>query len=92
MTNRNTELMNKVFKYKGFIFDMDGTLLDSSSAIREVFTKWCRKHGFNTEKIMTLCHGARVVDHLPSFAPHLNIKEEVDYLIHQETITTEGGC
>jgi len=76
--------------YQGMIFDLDGTLVDSSLAIIEVLTTWCNLHEISLNVVLQRCHGARIVDFLPDIAPHLNIEKEVMFLANLEAKTTTG--
>lgn len=76
--------------YQAVIFDMDGTLIDSSLAIREVFQTWCARHQLDLEQVLALCHGSRVRDFLGQLAPHLNPDEEDAWLYAKEATITTG--
>ncbi|NQZ83518.1 MAG: HAD-IA family hydrolase [Colwellia sp.] len=76
--------------YQAMIFDLDGTLVDSSQAIIEVLTTWCDIHKIPLDVVLRRCHGARIVDFLPDIAPHLDIKKEVKYLSDLEAVTKTG--
>lgn len=77
-------------RYQALIFDMDGTLLDSSDAIRKVFSRWCTQHQLDLDKVMTLCHGSRLRDFLGQLLPHLDPDEEDDRLCAEEALETTG--
>ncbi|GAA0363590.1 HAD-IA family hydrolase [Bowmanella denitrificans] len=77
-------------RYQAVIFDMDGTLLDSSTAIREVFHTWCQRHQLDLEQVLTMCHGSRVRDFLDQLAPHLDADEEDGWLFAEEARVTTG--
>ncbi|MDO3381540.1 HAD-IA family hydrolase [Gilvimarinus algae] len=76
--------------YDAVLFDMDGTLLDSSVAIREVYGVWCERHGLELEAVLQAFLGSRVIDHLPRIAPHLDAEKEVAYLTAQESVIATG--
>lgn len=77
-------------EYQGIIFDLDGTLVDSSIAIEEVLTGWCKKHDISLPMLLERCHGKRIIDFLPDIAPQLNGEKEAKYLADLEAITTTG--
>lgn len=77
-------------KYKALIFDLDGTLVDSSESVLEILAIWCEVHQFNIETVLPFCHGARIVDFIPEVAPHLDLDKEVKYLAKLETKITTG--
>ncbi|NTS76259.1 HAD-IA family hydrolase [Catenovulum sp. SM1970] len=86
----NLELESLLNRYAAFIFDMDGTLLDSTEAIRKVSKVWCQKHGLDLEFVLKTCHGSRLLDIIPSFAPHLDAQKEQDDFVSQEAVVTTG--
>lgn len=88
----DNDLMNKIKleKYSGVIFDLDGTLVDSSIAVMEVLTTWCELRNISIDEVLKRCHGARIIDFIPDVAPHLELAEELKYLTELEAITTTG--
>jgi sugar-phosphatase len=48
--------------YSGFLFDMDGTIINSIVAAERVWGDWARSKGLDVEKFMPTMHGARGVD------------------------------
>lgn len=76
--------------YRAIIFDLDGTLVDSSIAITEVTRRWCEKHQLDLNHVLTVCHGSRFVDQVPHLAPELDAKREAAELDAQEGMTATG--
>lgn len=76
--------------YQALIFDLDGTLVDSQDAIVEVFRPWCRRHKLDLDQVLEGCRGARIIDFLPTLAPHLDAQAEFNYLSAREAQTTVG--
>lgn len=48
--------------YSGFLFDMDGTIINSIAAAERVWGNWARSKGLDVEKFMPTMHGKRGVD------------------------------
>ena len=48
--------------YDGFLFDMDGTLLNSIAAAERVWSRWALRHGLDLETFLPSMHGKRGVD------------------------------
>ncbi len=46
----------------GFLFDMDGTLIDSSQAMHRIWSRWARKHGLDFAAFHQTIQGRRAVD------------------------------
>ncbi|MBN7818518.1 HAD family hydrolase [Bowmanella yangjiangensis] len=76
--------------YQAVIFDMDGTLLDSADAIRQVCSRWCAIHQLDVEQVLAMCHGSRIRDFLPELAPHLDADLEEAWLNAEEAEETNG--
>lgn len=76
--------------FAAFIFDLDGTLVDSSRAIRTVMQAWSLKHGLDLETVLEVCHGCRTEDSITRLAPHLCAKTEAWLIEEQESRTLEG--
>ena len=49
-------------RFSAFLFDMDGTLLNSVISAERVWTKWARKHGIDVETFLPTIHGVRSID------------------------------
>ena len=76
--------------YQAAIFDLDGTLVDSSVAIRHVLSDWCLEHKIDLEQLLQDCQGVRIIDFLPKIVPHLDVEKEANYLANLEAIITTG--
>jgi sugar-phosphatase len=48
--------------YDAFLFDMDGTLLNSIAAAERVWGRWAARHGFEPEVFVKTIHGVRAAD------------------------------
>jgi sugar-phosphatase len=51
------------------LFDIDGTLVDSTAAVVRTWTTWAAKHGIDADEILRVCHGRRTEDTLGMFLP-----------------------
>ena len=51
-------------QYRAFLFDMDGTLLNSIAAAERVWAAWAQRHGLDVEAFLTTIHGVRAIDTL----------------------------
>lgn len=77
-------------QYSAFIFDMDGTLLDSSTVTNKVLGHWCQLHQLDFETIHRECQGSRIIDFLTRLAPHLDAEREAKALDILEQQTIDG--
>jgi mannitol-1-/sugar-/sorbitol-6-phosphatase len=48
--------------YAAFLFDMDGTILNSTVAAERVWSKWAESHGLDVAAFMPTMHGVRAID------------------------------
>jgi sugar-phosphatase len=55
--------------YDAFLFDMDGTLLNSIPAANRIWTSWCIKMGLDPAAVMPHIHGVRAIDTIKRYAP-----------------------
>ncbi len=77
--------------YAAFLFDMDGTLLDSSPVVERVWTAWARRHGHAPADVLAVCQGLQYRDTLRRFArPDLDIEAEAAALLQAELDDIEG--
>ena len=48
--------------YAAFLFDMDGTILNSLASAERVWGRWAANHGLDVEKFLPTMHGKRGID------------------------------
>jgi len=51
------------------LFDMDGTLVDSTAAVERVWARFAQRHGLDIAAILAVSHGCRAQDVVPRFVP-----------------------
>lgn len=54
--------------YSAVLFDMDGTLLDSSAVVERVMTDWAVHNGVDPKALLAVCQGRRTIDTIRDFA------------------------
>lgn len=75
---------------QAILFDMDGTLVDSTRCVESIWSSWAERHGLELNHILAASHGRRTLDALREVAPHLNVEQEAKQLEAQELETKEG--
>lgn len=75
---------------KGFLFDMDGTLIDSRPCIELIWRRWAERNKVDFAHIMAVMHGRRGQDTIAIVAPQLNAELETELLIAEEMRHLEG--
>jgi sugar-phosphatase len=78
---------------KGFLFDLDGTLVDSLPAVERSWINWALSWGANPQDVLAFIHGKQAITSLRHFmagASEEKIQEEFDKLEKIEATDTEG--
>jgi len=65
-------------KFEAFLFDLDGTLVDSNGIVEQVTVAWCQQNGVSYSEIKDSNHGSRSVDTVAVVAPHLDAKKAAE--------------
>ncbi|MBW8447154.1 MAG: HAD-IA family hydrolase [Arenimonas sp.] len=77
--------------YAGFLFDMDGTLLNSIAAAERVWGKWAARHGLDVEAFLPTMHGRRGIDTIRGLAlPGVDVEAEALVVERGEIEDVEG--
>ncbi len=71
-------LSDRVFA--AFLFDMDGTIINSIEAAERAWAAWARRHGLDVEAFLPTIHGVRGIEtisrlRLPGLDPHAEARE-----------------
>ncbi|TWC21646.1 MULTISPECIES: HAD-IA family hydrolase [unclassified Pseudomonas] len=84
---------NSVFNtpYRAFLFDMDGTVLNSIAAAERIWTTWALQHGVDVESFLPTIHGARAIDTINRLAlSGVDAKAQADWITEAEIEDVEG--
>ncbi|MDI3439455.1 sugar phosphatase [Erwinia sp. V90_4] len=71
-------------KCKGFLFDLDGTLVDSLAVVERAWKNWGKRHGIAPEEVLGFIHGKQAITSLRHFMSGASAEE-----IQQEFIALE---
>ncbi len=80
----------KSIRCKAILFDLDGTLVDSTLCVEKHWQGWAKKHGLDVEEIFKISHGRPTIDTIRLVAPHLNAEIEAKELDESQAINFEG--
>jgi Haloacid dehalogenase-like hydrolase len=58
-----------LFPADAILFDIDGTLVDSTAAVTRTWKAWAAPRGIDLEEILRVCHGRRSEDTVAIFLP-----------------------
>lgn len=78
------------FPFRGLLFDLDGTLVNSLPAVDRAWRTWSIEFGLDPDVIVPQIHGRRAVDSIARLAPHLDQQAAFSRLEHLEATDTEG--
>jgi mannitol-1-/sugar-/sorbitol-6-phosphatase len=77
--------------YAGFLFDMDGTILNSIASAERVWGRWAAAQGLDVEKFLPFMHGKRGIDTITSLnLPGVDPKVEAEKILRGEIEDLEG--
>jgi mannitol-1-/sugar-/sorbitol-6-phosphatase len=48
--------------YDAFLFDMDGTILNSIASVERVWTRWSKRHNADLDRVFSVIHGRQSAD------------------------------
>lgn len=78
---------------KGFLFDLDGTLVDSLPVVERSWCLWADRHGLSHDEVLNFIHGKQAITSLRHFLPgktEVEIQAEFNWLEQTETNDLEG--
>lgn len=78
---------------KGFLFDLDGTLVDSLPAVERAWVNWAKRRGVDPQDVLDFIHGKQAITSLRHFMPgesEAAIQQEFLQLEQVEAQDTEG--
>ncbi|MFU8946460.1 HAD-IA family hydrolase [Mycetocola zhadangensis] len=56
---------------QAILFDIDGTLVDSTPAVERTWRAWSAHYGIDAEAVLRVCHGRRSTDTVADFLPEV---------------------
>ena len=78
---------------KGFLFDLDGTLVDSLPVVERSWCRWADRHGISHDEVLHFIHGKQAITSLRHFMPgrsEEDIQAEFRWLEQLEASDTDG--
>lgn len=77
--------------FSAFLFDMDGTIINSIPATERVWTNWALKHGLDVATFLPTMHGVRGIDTITRLGlPGVDPVAEAKEVERQEMDDVEG--
>lgn len=75
---------------KAVLFDMDGTLVDSTHVVERAWGWWAARHHIPLEAVLSFSHGRPTIATMEHFWPARNHTEELQEMAHYEQTQLEG--
>jgi sugar-phosphatase len=76
---------------KRILFDIDGTLIDSTATVEGSWGTWAKEYGVDYEEVLKVCHGRRTEDTVAHFvAPRQRAAATARQLALQELADLDG--
>ncbi|SFO43921.1 sugar-phosphatase [Mesorhizobium sp. NFR06] len=78
-------------RFAAFLFDMDGTVLNSIAAAERVWTTWATRQGLDVTAFLPTIHGKRAIETIAALKlPGIDPVVEADLLLKAEAEDLEG--
>lgn len=66
-----------IYAVDAILFDIDGTLVDSTRTVERTWRVWAAQRGLPADEILAVCHGRRTEDTIADFLPEEERAEAV---------------
>jgi sugar-phosphatase len=79
--------------FKGLLFDLDGTLVDSGAVVDRSWEQWCNKNGLDFAEVAKVLHGRPARETVRMFLPDASeevIEREFQWLVETESSDVDG--
>ncbi|MDG3086355.1 HAD-IA family hydrolase [Vibrio hannami] len=80
-------------QFKGLLFDLDGTLVDSNAAVDRSWMRWCERNDIDFAVASKVYHGrpaGETIKELLDGCDADKVEQEIAWLQHQESTDVEG--
>lgn len=89
MTGPSSAIFDKLFD--AFLFDMDGTILNSIAAAERVWGAWAQRHGLDVATFLPTIHGVKGAETIARLGlPGVDAKAEAKGILDAEMADLEG--
>lgn len=83
-------MKKNIISFAAILFDLDGTLVDSTSSVERSWISWAADHCLNAEEIIKIAHGRLTAEVVRLVAPDLDAEVEARKIEENEAQDTEG--
>jgi mannitol-1-/sugar-/sorbitol-6-phosphatase len=89
VTAPDSSIFNKPFD--AFLFDMDGTIINSIAAAERIWGAWAARHGLDVPTFLPTIHGVKGVETIARLGlPGVDAKKEAQGILDAEMAELEG--
>jgi sugar-phosphatase len=71
---------------KAVLFDMDGTLVDSTRVVEDAWREWAKRHALPLDVVLAFSHGRPTIATMERFLPGQDHTDELDEMTHYEEV------
>jgi sugar-phosphatase len=75
-----------IFEARAVLFDMDGTLVDSTPVVERTWTRWALQRNLDPAAVLAFAHGRPTADTIRMAAPALDATTEAARLLVEEEL------
>lgn len=75
---------------RAILFDMDGTLVDSTALVEQIWGRFAEANGVDVADVIATAHGVKAVDTIRRHFPSLDAESEAAALVAHEITLDEG--
>ena len=75
---------------RAVLFDMDGTLVDSTCVVERAWSWWAKRHDISLEAVLSFSHGRPTIATMEHFLPGRDHAQELDEMERYEETELEG--
>lgn len=80
---------NEIF-CDAIIFDLDGTLVDSTECVERVWKSWADQYNIPFSKVIEISHGRPAINTMRELLPGKDVKKMAEDFLRKEISETEG--
>jgi len=82
-------LNSLIFRVGAILFDLDGTLVDSTASVGRIWSVWARHHNLDPDWVIEQAHGRRSIETIQLCAPWLDAEAETERMESLEIDDTQ---
>lgn len=86
-----TTTNGQTYRVRAILFDMDGTLVNSTAVVERTWTRFAERHDLDASEVIAACHGRRTAETVAEFVPSgVSVERETAIIDAEEVADVEG--